>query len=393
MSNQDAVPTASSNAHEDILKELRSTIQEIRDAPYDAHFLAKVERVVSEFSVELQVRGKFENAARLLKGPVQERPLRWKRRAVTCVEFTWTTEDRRNKRRLRLRNLNRNSLKFCGLAFCVNDLVEMPYQNFEKILSSIETFVEAEQLEPYLAKIGEPKAKASPVYTNHINLPAFQVQPQNPASDPWKNQQSRKRKLDDDVADEARKRPGRTRSETPSRPDMTPQALHELDVRLCEASYVSYNTMPRENMQRSNEPYRTGVTTCDKFLAEGSKPDTGALALTTCLAIYVPSSVADGFVISRISHSSIVAIRGSVKDQQMGAGPLPSSDTPGAPHSDMATKALLWLDTQLRDAGYMPFNFEDRTTIYMSTSEEDGFAITGMEYVEIWAKATCLMLG
>ncbi|PVH67565.1 hypothetical protein DL98DRAFT_443283 [Cadophora sp. DSE1049] len=109
---------------------------------------------VSRLEAQLHVQRSFQRTEKLLREQTQYKPLpnQQATRVKHLIRFTFekTTRGTGCKRQTRLRKLDCNALKFCGLTYKIKDLLELPAAQFEFLVVNVGHFVQRQELSQHL---------------------------------------------------------------------------------------------------------------------------------------------------------------------------------------------------------------------------------------------------
>ncbi len=115
---------------------------------------------LSQLKAQLYVQRSLQKTAKLLQEQANDKPLpnQQATRVKRFIRFTFGMSTRGNERHTKLRKLECNALKFCGLAYTIKELLELPQAHFDFLVASVVDFVHHYKLSQYLYRDDIDKA-------------------------------------------------------------------------------------------------------------------------------------------------------------------------------------------------------------------------------------------
>jgi hypothetical protein len=115
---------------------------------------------LSRLEAQLHVQRSLQRTAKLLREQARDKclPNQQATRVKHFIKFTFEKTTRGNDRHKRLRKLEPNALKFCGLSYKIKELLELPAVQFEFLVANIADFVHHHKLSQYLYRDDIDKA-------------------------------------------------------------------------------------------------------------------------------------------------------------------------------------------------------------------------------------------
>ncbi|KAF1995660.1 hypothetical protein P154DRAFT_526169 [Amniculicola lignicola CBS 123094] len=131
------------------------------DSP-DLAFDGMLQRL-SQLQDQLKIQRTLHTTAELLRNQSLDKPLPKQQatRVKYILKFTFEHTTREDEKHIRLRKLDCNALKFCGLSYKIKDIIELPTAKFNFLVENVADFVHRRTLAQYLYRDDIDKA----VYT------------------------------------------------------------------------------------------------------------------------------------------------------------------------------------------------------------------------------------
>jgi hypothetical protein len=105
-----------------------------------------------QLEAQLHVQRSLQKTAKLLRQQTCDKalPKQHATRIKHFIKFTFEKTSRSNERSIRLRKLECNALKLCGLTYKIKEILELPAPQFDFLLANVTDFVHHNQLAQYL---------------------------------------------------------------------------------------------------------------------------------------------------------------------------------------------------------------------------------------------------
>lgn len=148
-----------SPAAQEILRTLDKVGEDILGCDVTDELLQRI----SQLEAQLNVQRSLQRTAKLLRAQAHDTalPKQMATRVKHFIKFTFGSTNRGEDRPTRLRGLECNTLKFCGLTYKIKDVLNLPKSHFDYLVSKAEDFVLRHELSQYLYRDEIDKA----VYT------------------------------------------------------------------------------------------------------------------------------------------------------------------------------------------------------------------------------------
>jgi hypothetical protein len=103
---------------------------------------------VSRFYAQLKVQKALRTTAKLLRQHPgnQSLPNQQATRVKHFIKFVFEVTNRSKERQTRLRKLDCNSLKLCGLSYTVKEVLELPNEQFDFLVENVADFIRRQTL-------------------------------------------------------------------------------------------------------------------------------------------------------------------------------------------------------------------------------------------------------
>ena len=105
-----------------------------------------------QLQAQLHVQKSLRQTAKLLREQADDKalPKQHATRIKHFIKFTFEKTPRSNERSTRLRKLDCNALKLCGLTYTIKEFLELPAPQFDFLLANATSFVQRNKLAQYL---------------------------------------------------------------------------------------------------------------------------------------------------------------------------------------------------------------------------------------------------
>jgi len=104
-----------------------------------------------QLQAQLLVQRSFQKTENLLRQQTDKTlPKQHATRIKHFIKFTFEKTSRSNERSARLRELECNALKLCGLTYTIKEILELPAPQFDFLLANAANFVRLKKLAQYL---------------------------------------------------------------------------------------------------------------------------------------------------------------------------------------------------------------------------------------------------
>lgn len=117
----------------------------------DEQNMEEIMKRLAELQALASVKSKMVSAAQILRSHYKGAlPKQLATRVKHIIKFAFGESKRNEMRSALLRELDCNALKFCGLAYTIRDLLEMPELKFELLVNYVADFVRDRELAQHL---------------------------------------------------------------------------------------------------------------------------------------------------------------------------------------------------------------------------------------------------
>lgn len=140
----------------DVLQEIKRTLDKVAEDIWDCDDLDgafdDIQQRLSRLEAQLHVQRSLQRTARLLRKHPRDKvlPNQLATRVKHFIRFTFEKETRDKSLSTRLRGLECNALKFCGLTYKLKDILELPPAQFDFLVAKAEDFVHRQGLAQHL---------------------------------------------------------------------------------------------------------------------------------------------------------------------------------------------------------------------------------------------------
>jgi hypothetical protein len=147
-----------------LLQELERNPDKVREDIwcYDSPDLVSDELLerLSCLYAQLKVQKALQTTAKLLRQHPSNRllPNQQTTRVKHLMKFILEVTNRNKERQTRLRNLDCNSLKLCGLSYTLREVLELPREEFNFLVENVADFIRRQTLLPFLYRDDVNKA-------------------------------------------------------------------------------------------------------------------------------------------------------------------------------------------------------------------------------------------
>lgn len=119
-----------------------------------------VKQRLSRLQAQAKVLTSLQTTANILRQQSSDKPLPNQQaiRVKHFIKFVFEKTTRGNERHMQLRKLDCNVLKFCGLAYKIKDVLELPTAQFAFLVENVADFVQRRHLSQYLYRDDIDKA-------------------------------------------------------------------------------------------------------------------------------------------------------------------------------------------------------------------------------------------
>jgi len=148
------------HALQEVERNLDKAIEDIWDCgDLDDVFDSMLQRL-SRLEAQLNVQRSLQRTAKLLQEHTRHKvlPNQQATRVKHFIRFTFEKTTRGNERHTRLRKLECNALKFCGLTYKIKEVLELPAAQFDSLVANVGAFVRRHDLSQYLYRDDIDKA-------------------------------------------------------------------------------------------------------------------------------------------------------------------------------------------------------------------------------------------
>lgn len=106
----------------------------------------------SQLHAQLKVQSVLHTTAKLLRQYPSNKclPNQQSTRVKHLIKFVFENATRGTERQTRMRMLDCNALKLCGLAYKIRDIIELPATEFDFLLANVADFIHRQELTHYL---------------------------------------------------------------------------------------------------------------------------------------------------------------------------------------------------------------------------------------------------
>jgi hypothetical protein len=106
----------------------------------------------SSLYAQFRVQNTLQKTAKILRQHPSDTPLPHQQavRVKHFIKFVFEETNRGKERQTRLRKLDCNSLKLCGLSYTVKELLELPNAQFDILIENVADFIHRQALRQHL---------------------------------------------------------------------------------------------------------------------------------------------------------------------------------------------------------------------------------------------------
>jgi hypothetical protein len=117
-------------------------------------------QTASQLVAQLKIQKMLHLTVELLRNQSSDDflPNQRAKRVTHFIKFVFEPTKRGDKRHEQFRKLNCNALKLCGLSYRVKDIIEMPENQFNLLITNLEDFAHRRHLSEYLYRLEIDKA-------------------------------------------------------------------------------------------------------------------------------------------------------------------------------------------------------------------------------------------
>ena len=147
-------------ALQEIVRTLDKVGEDIWDCDDRDNVFDDILRIVSRLEAQLHVQRSLQRTAKLLREQARDTvlPNQMATRVKHLIKFSFEKASRGKERSTRLQGLECNALKFCGLAYKLKDVLELPATYFDFLIANAGNFVHRHELLQHLYRDDIDKA-------------------------------------------------------------------------------------------------------------------------------------------------------------------------------------------------------------------------------------------